>query len=349
MAGDGKICSYHGELLIALLVPVLAAITCIHNMPIYIDTPEHLRPELKVIRDSFNKTIEAFRPPFSRAITANTPGTDGRIIRTSLEELQSLWNGRQMNYYWISMWSMVKMIITKKISEEKAERALDEITASHKLARSHPRHKLAFGLNSQIIIRVSEILLRFWKNPENLTHVEFFYLLTWISKSLDKDGLAWSAIDEDEWFSMVSRSCLDIKAYIARQPFGLPKAITPMDRLALHYILPETKAILKEVIPKLVHFMDQDNLKREDLAREIFDLRFLPAPICAEDVPEAARRRARMTDPHLKDVVGSAIVRGWIQKEIASNPDPVSILKLAQVRVQYLCNTLQDDVLLSSE
>ncbi|KXH65753.1 hypothetical protein CSAL01_05550 [Colletotrichum salicis] len=316
-------------------------------MPIYIDTPEYLRPELEVIRDSFDKAIEAFGQPFSRVTTANTPGTDGPEITTSLEELKSLWNGRQMNYYWISIWSVVKMIITKKISEEKAERALDEIT--QKLARSYPRHKLAFGLNSQIIIRLSEILLRFWKHPENLTHIEFFYLLTWISKSLEKDKSTWSTIDEDEWFIMVSRSFLDIKAYIARQPLGLPKAITPMDRLALHYIVPETKAILKEVIPKLVHFMDQDSLKQEDLAREIFGLRLLPAPIYAEDVLKATRRRAKMTDPHLKDVVGSAIVRGWIQKEIASNPDPVRILKLTQIRVQNLCNTLQDDVLLSSE
>ncbi|KAK1671847.1 hypothetical protein BDP55DRAFT_635477 [Colletotrichum godetiae] len=297
-------------------------------MPIHIDTPERLRPELEVIRDSFNQAIKALRPPFSRVATANTPGIDGSAIKTSLEELQSLWNGRQMNYYWISMWSMVKMIIIQKISEEKAERALDEIT---------------------IIIRVSEILLRFWKNPENLSHVEFFYLLTWISKGLDKDESTWSTINEDEWFSMVSRSFQDIKAYIARQPFGLPQAITPMDRLSLHYIVPETKAILEEVIPKLVHFMYQDNLIQEDLAREIFGLRLLPAPICAEDILKAAGRRAKMTDPHLKDVVGSAIVRGWIQKEIASNPDPVRILKLTQIRVQNLCNTLQDDVMLSSE
>ncbi|KAJ3939230.1 uncharacterized protein N0V96_010676 [Colletotrichum fioriniae] len=212
----------------------------------------------------------------------------------------------------------------------------------------HP-HKLAYGLNSKIIKKVADALVDSWENPEDLTHVEFFYLLTWISNTIGNDKSAWFAIEDDEWSNMVTRSYLDIREYIARQPFILPTAITPMDRLALHYVVPKSKEILKQVIPKLVGFMDHDIFKQEDVAREIYDLGFLPAPISAKDVPEAARRRVKMADIHLKKVVGSAMVRGLLRRWIAAGPDPVGILKLTQVRVEDLCKTLGDDVLPSRE
>ncbi|KAL0765635.1 hypothetical protein CaCOL14_011859 [Colletotrichum acutatum] len=121
-----------------------------------------------------------------------------------------------------------------------------------------------------------------------------------------------------------------IREYIARQPFNIPTAITPMDRLALYYIVPESKEILYRVIPKLVGFMDHDIFKQEDVAREIYDLGFLPAPISAKDVPEAARRRAKMTDPYLKKIVGSAMIRDLLRRWIAADADSVSILKLTR-------------------
>ncbi|KXH53405.1 hypothetical protein CNYM01_01150 [Colletotrichum nymphaeae SA-01] len=193
--------------------------------------------------------------------------------------------------------------------------------------------------------KISNALVNSWENPEDLTHVEFFYILTWISNTIGKDKSAWFAIQDVEWSNMVTRSYTDIRGYIARQPFSLPTTITPMDRLALYYIVPESKEILQQVIPKLVDFMDHDIFKQEDVAREIYDLGFLPAPISAKDVPEAARRRAKMTDPYLKKVVESAMMRGLLRRWIAADPDPVSILKLTQVRVEDLCSTLEDDVL----
>ncbi|KXH33280.1 hypothetical protein CSIM01_03194 [Colletotrichum simmondsii] len=301
-------------------------------MPTYFETSEKLRSELVAIRGSIDGALQAFQPSFSRANTAETLRTDAATIETSLKELQSLWDGREMNQYWIAIWTLVKKIITKKVilSEKNAERALNEITASTHL------HYLISTRHS-------------WENPEDLTHVEFFYLLTWISNTIGKDKSTWFAIEDVEWSNMVTRSYNDIRGYIARQPFSLPTAITPMDRLALYHIVPESKEILQQVIPKLVDFMDHDIFKQEDVAREIYGLGFLPAPISAKDVPEAARRRAKMTDPYLKKVVGSAMVRGLLRRWIAADPDPVSILKLTQIRVEDLCSTLEDDVLSSRD
>ncbi|KAK1497879.1 hypothetical protein CABS01_10857 [Colletotrichum abscissum] len=334
-------------------------------MPTYYETSEELRPELEAIRDSIDEALRAFQPSFSRAKTAETLRTDAARIKTSLKELQSLWNGREMNQYWIAIWTLVKKIITKKIilSEENAERALNEITAStplrplstpelpdlyspqRKYTHPYSRHKLAYGLSSKIMKKISNALVDSWENPEDLTHVEFFYILTWISNTIGKEKSAWFAIEDVEWSNMVTCSYMDIREYIARQPFSLPTAITPMDRLALYYIVPESKDILQQIIPKLVGFMDHDIFKQEDVAREIYDLGFLPAPISAKDVPEAARRRAKMTDPYLKKVVGSAMIRGLLRRWIEADPDPVSILKLTQVRVEDLCSTLEDEVL----
>ncbi|KAK1526736.1 hypothetical protein CPAR01_13264 [Colletotrichum paranaense] len=323
-------------------------------MPTYYKTSEELRPELEAIRDSIDEALRAFQPSFSRAKTAGTLRTDAARIKTSLKELQSLWNGREMNQYWIAIWTLVKKIITKKIilSEENAERALNEITAI--MLRNpwffqniHVKEYLAnAGVQaSKIMKKISTALVDSWENPEDLTHVEFFYILTWISNTIGKEKSAWFAIEDVEWSNMVTCSYMDIRESIARQPFNLPTAITPMDRLALYYIVPESKDILQQIIPKLVGFMDHDIFKQEDVAREIYDLGFLPAPISAKDVPEAARRRAKMTDPYLKKVIGSAMIRGLLRRWIEADPDPVSILKLTQVRVEDLGSTLEDEVL----
>lgn len=108
-------------------------------MPTYLKYSEILRPELEAIRDSIDGALQAFQPSLSRANTAETLRVDAATIETRLKELQSLWDGREMNQYWVAIWTLVKKIITKKIilSEKNAERALNEITASTPL-RSLP-------------------------------------------------------------------------------------------------------------------------------------------------------------------------------------------------------------------
>ncbi|OHF03080.1 hypothetical protein CORC01_01464 [Colletotrichum orchidophilum] len=316
-------------------------------MPAGIDTPGKVRPNVEAIRSLTVDALKAFKSPFP--VTDANPGMDESSITKSLENLRSLWDGGQTNSYWASLWIVVSNIIDGSTysSFAEAEEALKGVM--HSYARQRPGRILSYRLTSFIITKISRTLSS-WKNAHSLTSVQFFYLLAFFSNRVKEIKTAWHAIDDNEWSRLVILSCKDAAFYIARHSIAFQSDITCMDRLILYHVVPESEEIIGHLIPMVTRFMEQIGLRQEELPAEYFGLDVVPAPISTKDLLQASRRLIGMTDPYHIRVLSASIFRWFIRERILADPDPVAILRQAQVMVQNLCNKLnhEDDLLSQS-